>query len=256
MRRPFSRDDELEELFRLPPAGTKDNRRRPQWMTWPWIICALAVVAILVVGTLRVALHDDSPAAEPQAAAPPAAPADVSACPDYRGEPPAPPASGTEHEWTQVGLILAPQDPLVGPAVTDPVRSCWAPGETGAVFAAANWLALTTTPETRALALQLGTADSPGRDQMLHIAATTDEDEQKSSDFRIVGYRTLAKTDDRVDVALAIHPVERARTLVVITVVRDDTRNDWLVLPPPSGRLTDDTDRSLPSMQGYTEWEG
>src|SRR4051812_38110635 len=107
------------------------DSRRPAWMTRWWIISAALIATVLIGGTARVLLAPEPARPAPRPA--PAAPAPVAdRCPDANVLPP--PRSGAEHSWIQLGSVLAPFDPRIGPhdGGGGQPPACFAPGDAGA----------------------------------------------------------------------------------------------------------------------------
>jgi hypothetical protein len=220
----------------------------------------LGFIFVILGGNLLINGRDDEDT--PVAAAPPAAPSSVERCPDYPWDPPAPPSAGTDHEWVQVGKVLAPQGERLGPIRDDPARACWAPGPAGAIAAGANWMAALTDPTTVRAVVETQTADSPGRDRLVQMLNTPgenggsvlEESAAGSGDYAFRGWRILSEAPDRVTVSYVYSAPGRDLASAAVTVIRDEERNDWVVLPPTSGRMGDVIDPSVPSMTGYTNW--
>jgi hypothetical protein len=233
---------------------------RPRWLTVGWIIAALVVVGSLVVGGMNLLLHDDPAAAVPGTSA---APAD-GVCPEWNGTPGAPPASGADHEWALVGKVAAPGAPTIGPARTtgaggQPLRSCWAPGEGGALFAAANWLAGLTSSDLIEPTIRDRTAPGSGRDALIQALESTPlkENADAAGGYKFIGYRFQTTDPARVTVSLAFQVPGKVVSSIPVTCVWDGERRDWLVDPPPEGNLSVvdlPTTRPGTTPLGYVGW--
>lgn len=166
------------------------------------------------------------------------------------------PVAAPDTEWTLVGTVAAPSSADDGPAVTDPstgVRSCYAQNPTGALFAAANFLAATSDMAALEAAVEELAAAGPGRDTALEAIRTNPQSVVgNGARYQIAGFTFLSYSQDVATVSLAI-AATGGLAGVPLTVVRED--GDWKVDLPadgnPAGQAT-----SIDSLAGYIPWAG
>jgi hypothetical protein len=177
-------------------------------------------------------------------------------CPPAAADETVPTAAPAGTRWEMIGGVAAPGRPDVGPAVTEPVRGCFARSPTGALLAAANLTALTTLPQAEANeAILRLTADTPGRE--LFTAAIAAEPPRPAGDtaLELAGFSLLSWTRDEgvVDLALLVsEPGAVARHVSVLMTLRWED-GDWrVVASDTSGEPF--TVRALPSLTGYVPW--
>lgn len=233
-----------------PPAAPRRRFSHPGW-TWAsgLLVCAVAAAFAFLL------LHDRTPEQAPPAAAPSTAPStaprgdvaprpvggrELTACPSdlpaedqslpTRAQPPA-------AQWLPVGRMVAPFAPQVGPVLTDGgVHRCYARTPTGALFAAAGFVAGLTDPEHLTEAVADLTAPGPGRDALLELAETNPVAITGSGQAgEIVGFTYLSTGMSTVAVALVIEAPNGGRVAAPITLT---WAGDWQVVLPPDGELT------------------
>lgn len=166
------------------------------------------------------------------------------------------PVAAPDTEWTLVGTVAAPSSDAAGPAVIDPttgVRSCYAQTPTGALFAAANFLAAVNNPETLVAAVDELTAEGPGRDTLLSLARTNPTAVLGNGPgFQIAGFSYLSSTATATTVSLAIGNTGGLAGVPLTLVWEND---DWRVDLPPDGSITGAA-AAIPSLAGYVPWAG
>jgi len=245
-----------------PPAAPRRRFAHPGW-TWASGLLVVAVAAALAF----VLLHDRTPeqappAAAPSSAAPSAVPSGVAprpvggrelaACPSdlpaedqslpTRAQPPA-------AQWLPVGRMLAPFAAQVGPVLNDGgVARCYARTPTGALFAAAGFIAALTDPQVLERAVGELTAPGPGRDALVELAATNPVAITGSGQAgEIVGFTYLSTGMSTVAVAVVIEAPNGGRVAAPITLT---WAGDWQVSLPPDGDLTA-LATPITSLEGY-----
>ena len=162
-------------------------------------------------------------------------------------------------EWELVGTIAAPTAPEVhGPGEVDEgLRTCFARTPTGALYAAANFLATTSAPELREPLIQELAASGPGRDAALAALAQEGEQEADGSGTQIVGFSFLNYDSASTTVDLALRGFSSSGSggfahLPLTLRWEDDA---WKVVLPQDG----DVGRAIqgiPDLTGYVPWSG
>lgn len=211
-----------------------------------WIASAAFVGALLVVGIFVVAgaLDDESPSSEGGAGV--AAPA----CPE-------PPARTEDPDlafaqWDEVGVVFAPSLAEAGPAVVeaDGFRRCFSPSESGAVVAAATYVAIGSgRPD---LNIRLASESTlPGRGREAAMAQADVASSRPGVAVQIVAYRVVRFATTDAEVAIAVRATDGRLILGSVPLRWAD--QDWkLVVDPATGRYAELT--PLQNLGGMTPW--
>jgi hypothetical protein len=166
------------------------------------------------------------------------------------------PVVAPDTEWTLIGTVAAPSSAEAGPGIVDTatgVRRCYAQTPTGALFAAANFLAAVNNAETLVAAVDELTAAGPGRDTLLSLARTDPTAVLGSGPgFQTAGFSYLSYTPTTATVSLAIGNTGGLAG-VPLTVVWED--EDWKIDLPPDGDVAGAA-AAIPSLAGYVPWAG
>lgn len=166
------------------------------------------------------------------------------------------PAAAPDTDWTLVGTVAAPSSDQAGPAITDPttgVRSCYAQTPTGALFAAANFLAAITDRDSLVPAVEQLTAEGSGRDILLEQVRTDPASAiGTGTRYQIAGYSFLSARQDVVTVSLAIGTTG-GMAGIPLTVVRED--GDWKISVPADGNVSGQAS-PIANLSGYVPWAG
>ena len=260
------------------PDTATDAARNP--FHKPWWIVSTVVVAIIaaMLGWLLLqppAEHrQPGPAPHQRQQQAPAQPVDArSVCGLQPGEqtPPAVrPAPGDGFTWTLVGTMAAPADPVHGPGATRDVTVpaaisgedqdttvylpvCYSPDPWGAIYAAYNFVAVTSAPQLRYAAAQQLTLPGPGQDAALAGMRASGVGGQTSGvqivGFTVTGY--VPATSATLDLALTTGHGGYAHFPLSLVW----TRGDWLVQLPVTGSPFD-TAQPLPTPAGYVPFQG
>jgi hypothetical protein len=215
-------------------------------MAW----CLLAAV-ILSAGIWVFAPTPDGPGNTPGAA-----PADVastdSTCGLPAGDQTIPTTTPADTTWEIIGTMAAPINPAIGPgAVGNGLPYCYARSPMGALYAAANWLAVCTDPSLQLPAVKFLTAAGPGRDAML--AQITGPGTPGTSDLQIAGFQI--GPNFAPEAATVEFAVRFGTRIVHVTVPLAWQVGDWKVVIPDTGApfagITDLTD-----LRDYVPWSG
>ena len=218
------------------------------------IIIAVIVIAAIVVLVGSIARGGNAPAATPTTtptAVPTTSTADRSICGLTKFDTTNTLTTAPATTWALVGTVAAPTDPKgTGPGTTDSVgfRSCFEHTAQGALFAAANMLAMGSDARLQPLLAEKLTVPGAGRDAAMRAAATSTQIR-----YQIAGYQIRGYNKDQATVDLAV-TVSTGQTASVPFLVRW-TDGDLNAV------LTDSGDPPLASaplqnLGGYTPWFG
>lgn len=252
-----------DQFANRPADQTVDPaKRRGFVIAGVFLVLVVAAGMVLVLGPSR----DPQPVlggapTSPATSSTPAAPVvEAGGCNLSAGDQTVPVVAPADTEWELVGRVAAPTAPDVyGPAVTSPVRSCFARNPTGALYAAVNALATTTLPDApRLLAEDLG-AEGPGRDAALAQLPTdgsTVPADDTEAQVQVSGFQFLSYTEDETVINLAVLGVSDGQAVDAHTAftLRWE-RDDWRVVHTPEGAPFSAI-QLLPSMAGYVPWSG
>ena len=224
-------------------------------------ITAAVVVALVVIAAVVVALSggdsDDvsvgvgGPATAPASSAP----ANSGECDQPEGSR-TPPVAAPVNEWELVGKLVAPTDPDgAGPGqITDEgLRTCFAHDPTGALFAAVNWMGMTSTVEDMQLAVDNLTAPGPGRDVVDGLLETDPEKVLGKGGYQVAGFTFLTYTGDVAMISLAVTTAQGGQGSIPLTLEWSD--DDWLMQLPADGNFGAGIGQ-LSSLAGYVPWSG
>lgn len=163
-----------------------------------------------------------------------------------------------ESNWELVGRMATPTDPATfGPGVTDSdgFRSCFAHSPTGALYAAANVIALGSSTEQDELKL----ADKllvpgPGRDAAIKDAENRSPSSATGTDSaQIRGFLIKSYSATEADVDLALELPNGALAHSVLSLRWVD--GDWKVKAADDGQIFNGTSQ-LSSLSGFIFWSG
>lgn len=242
------------EAARQPDAAA-DQARNP--FTRPWWIVSAVVVAVIL--GLLIWLVAQSPYHPPGSnghgragAAPVVGARSVCGLPGGSQVPPAVTPEGTH--WRLVGTMAAPISDDVGPGgEADKVPVCYAPTPLGALYAAANFVAVTSVPELRLVAAEYLCADGPGRDAALADLRAGDVGSRETgiqiAGFQFIGYSPAASAS--IDLATTTDTGSYAHFPVALVW----TGGDWKVQLPITGTPYADREQ-LPTLAGYVPFRG
>lgn len=229
----------------------------------PGFVVSAVVVGIIVLLGVGLAVSNLWTARPPQATA---APTPVVAPTSGRAttEGPAPSVcglpgyetSGTlakapQATWTLVGTTAAPRNATAGPGRTDDqgYRSCYAHTVEGAVFAGANFLAMSSKPDLAKKVAEGSVVPGPGRDRAL--AAPTNSG--GGTRIQTMGFRVLSYTGERASVDIAFRTSNGAYAGIVWELVWSE--GDWKFRLTDSGELVSQPVQ-LRDLGGYVPWSG
>jgi len=235
--------------------------------TKPGFIIAAALVLALIAATVVIFLL---PKGQPNAQPAPAPPADSgsteaspSAAAGAGGSICGLPAtsetalgSAPKSKWELVGGMATPTDPeTFGPGVTDEsgFRSCFAHSPTGALYAAANMVALGSLSDgviQRELIEKL-VVPGPGRDAALRDVQTPSSTDSSSIQIRGFVLKAYSTTAAHVDLAFSTPTGEYGHGVLPLKWVD----GDWKVEISDSGELLNDV-AQINDLGDFIPWSG
>jgi hypothetical protein len=169
-------------------------------------------------------------------------------------------ASGTLNaapptKWVLVGTVAAPTErATVGPGVVkgDGFRSCYEHTPTGALFAAANYLALTS--DARYAGNVLRDLLVPGHGQQAAIASEASSPQSSSLRVQLAGFAIDSYSAKAATVDLAVTN-EANGEFVSIPLELQWSGGDWKLVVTSAGTVPL-TATGLADLGGYTPWAG
>ncbi|AOT05911.1 hypothetical protein [Arthrobacter sp. U41] len=231
-----------------------------------FIIAAALVVALIAAAVVIFLLPKGDSNAQP---APAASPGSASAAPtksaDAVGKSVCGLPSSTEtalgtapkSKWELVGKMAAPTDPKTfGPGVTDGdgFRSCFANSPTGALYAAANMIALGSSGTQDELKLaEKFLVPGPGRDAAIKAAKTRTSAAGSGETAQVSGFRIKSYSPTEADVDLAIKLPNGALAHSVLSLRW--VAGDWKVKASDDGQIFNGV-AQLSDLSGFILWSG
>jgi hypothetical protein len=160
-------------------------------------------------------------------------------------------------KWELVGKIAAPTDPKTfGPGVTDGdgFRSCFANSPTGALYAAANMIALGSSGTQYELKLaEKILVPGPGRDAAIKAAKTRTSTAASSETAQVSGFLLKSYSPAEADVDLAIKLPNGALAHSVLSLRW--IAGDWKVKASDDGQVFNGV-AQLSDLSGFILWSG
>jgi hypothetical protein len=238
-------------------SQTLDRQSSP-W-TRPWFIASAAVVAVLVaLGVLYAVLP--APSAEPAPATSPSATSTNTAQGDHDSACGLPagdqryPSVGLPTKWELLGRVAVPTDPKgIGPGKVDGnLRTCYQHSPTGALYAAANMVALGFLPEGPRLIHKELMAESPERDRLLaNPPAETPED--PSLTMQLGGFKVASYSRDTAKITIGVKGTKAPSTVFYgsMTYALRWEAGDWKATPEGTTTMT-----QLQDLSDFVPWTG
>lgn len=237
------------------PETDQHHGGRVSRMFWSKTSAVLSAVLVVVLVGCVIWLATTRPSTAPAqpAPAPHHAVALAHGCGPAASPDQLPPSTPPATTWKLLGSMAAPTSPAVGPADSaDGVPTCFAPDPTGALFAAATFVAATSDPQLRTAVLQQLAVDNDGRTVALDEVATRPGGATvgvQTAGFTFLSYDAHARTAT-VDLALTAQG-----GFVHVPIQLAWTDDDWKVVLPITGRLYDHL-TVIPDLNGYVPWQG
>ncbi|MEV7474252.1 hypothetical protein AB0N33_11115 [Pseudarthrobacter oxydans] len=162
-------------------------------------------------------------------------------------------------EWALVGKIAAPNDPQsYGPGVEeqDGFRYCYAQSPTGALYAAANLIAMTSAgnPDLTAKVTEKLLVPGPGRDAAMKDAATTSSSSNSAAtSVQFRGFVLKSYSPEKANVDVAMEGSNGVLGHAVLPMEWID--GDWKLAVADSGEMVNDFSQ-VRDLSGFIPWSG
>lgn len=232
----------------------------------PGFIAAAAVVGIIILLGVGLAVSNlwagrtqpptppSSPpvVASPSATATTAAPqASICGLPGY--EPTGTVSKAPEAIWTLVGTTAAPGSSSAGPGLVDDdgYRRCYAHTPTGAVFAAANYVAMGSVRTIQPKVAENSIVPGPGRDKLL--AQPVPSESGGGVRIQVSGFRVLSYTGTAASVDIAMRTSNGAMAGQVFELQWEG--GDWKLRVTTEGDMLSRLVQ-IRDLAGYIPWAG
>jgi len=229
-----------------------------RWFIPAAIVIALVIVLVVVLVVVNLAGGKKAPAADPTSAAPstttPAVPASAKSVCGLKGyETTNTLTAAPSTSWKLVGTVAAPNEPNgagPGDVASDGFRSCYAHTAKGALYAAANILAMGSDANLGAELSDKQVVPGAGRDAAMKSSSGASTDGPR---VQIAGYRVLDYSGDAatIDLAVSISNGDMAS----IPTQLQWSGGDWKVVLTDSGQPPVGSS-ALSNLGGYTPWSG
>lgn len=158
-------------------------------------------------------------------------------------------------EWELVGTVAAPTaSSAAGPGDvrSNGLRTCFAHTAEGALFAAVNYVAMSSDARTLPLLIDL-IEPGPGRDAAEATAESGGE--PSSARLQIAGFKVSSYTAGEATIDVAWTVTSAGSQLVSLPMVLRWVDGDWKVVLSDDGQLPFGS-ASLQSLGGYIPWAG
>ncbi len=245
-------------------SAANSDRNASPWTSRRFVIAAAVVAAIVLMGLVVLIsnLWGGDPAQEsaPGPSQTPAGTAEASSGPAGAsmcglsatadaGTVTRPPAA----QWTLVGTTAAPQSPTFGPGMVEPTgyRHCYARTPEGAVFAAANFVAMGSQPSLMPDIARGSVVPGSGRDVLL--AQSPRARASGGVRVQIAGVRVLEYLGNRATVDVALRTSSGALGGQVFDLLWDG--GDWKMEVTSTGDLLTRASQTK-DLAGYIPWAG
>lgn len=241
----------LDELRRWDTS----SRKRVGWRTVARAAAGVALAVLAVFAILKViTAGQDSETRPPTTAVPASAnpAAEESLCGLKGGRPGQPITGAPAAVWRYSGTRAYPTSQQNGPGAIAPsgFRYCFSHTTEGALFAAANAIAMPETSEGYVAWVDHFIGKGPNRDDLVAASLQGGSGTGTATRGRIVGFNVLEATDDRarIDIAVEVNGTRLINAAGVYDLLWED--GDWRYNPVagmPDVALISDT-------SGYIPW--
>lgn len=234
------------------PRSSSPFQRRG-FVTAAIVVAVIVALGIFVLIATLVSPPNPSPTSAPTNGPGPSA-GDESVCGLEGFETTSSLDAAPDVRWELVGTVAAPIDSEVGPGVVDDdgFRSCFAHTAEGALFAAVNYVALSSDPRLQPLVWRL-LEEGPVRDEA-RAAAEAGDATPSSSRLQVAGFKVLSYSADKavIDVAWQVTSPSAGLMSVPIEFVWQD--GDWRVATTDTGLPY--SPAQIENLGGYFPWSG
>lgn len=218
------------------------------------LLCAVVLVVSSVIGSQAkpTAGPTGHPTSSPSSSSTSEADRSICGLPGFQ-------KSGTltqapNSKWELVGTVAAPTDPKgsgPGNVESSGFRSCYAHTPTGAVYAAANIIAMGSDSTLRHEVSDKLVVPGPGRDAALAAGSSSTSD--TTVRYQIAGFRLLSYDGAQAKVDIAVNSATGQLVSFVENLKWSD--GDWKVALDNSGNMPIPPS-PLQSLGGYIPWSG
>lgn len=228
------------------------NKKDPKFLAAAVLVALVLVAGIVLIGVRLLDGGNDN-ASPPHPTSTDKTPGSTSACglPDGNQSIP---TAGPKTNWELIGRMASPESKRFGPAKEKAgIHSCFAHNPTGALFAAANYLADTENEQVSKDALVDARIFA---DMNAHLAKSDpDEPGSANSTTQIAAFRIEDFTPDRISVVTVLRATEGpdAGKFAAITFTLGWQAGDWRLVVPPTGKPPT---TGIGNISGYTPWAG
>jgi len=244
--------------------STESNTESNPFTKPGFIIAAALVVALAAAGIVIFLLPKGQSDARPIPDTLESASASASVSPDHADKSICglPSSSDTalgkapQSKWELVGRMAAPTEPTTsGPGVTDPsgFRSCFAHSPTGALYSAANAVALGSSAQDEVKLAERLLVPGAGRDAAIKAATTRNSSTESSQSAQFRGFIMKSYSPTEADVDLAFQLQNGALAHSVLSLRWVD--GDWKVKASDDGQIFTGT-AQLTDLSGFIAWSG
>jgi hypothetical protein len=240
---------------------TSSDHHSSPWTQRGFILAAAFIAGLVLLGLALLLIGigggNDDANRRPSTKAPASAPArkdpNASICGLPAGNQQVP-AAPPETRWELVGKIAAPSAPrTTGPGIErGELRECYAHSPTGALFAAANFVAVASVAKDSPQVLRELTAAGAARDESLRANARS-TDEGSAGGLQVAGFRvsSYSANEATLDLAFAVE----AKGYVHLALPMRWERGDWkVVVTTAQGPFAGY--ESIANLSGFVPWSG
>lgn len=164
------------------------------------------------------------------------------------------PQQAPPSKWRLIGKFAAPSSTSFGPAASsDGVHTCFAHSPTGALFAAANYLADSANPKISKSTL---VEHRLYKDRDSKSSGSSEGDTSaKRPTLQVSGFRIEDATKNRTSVVIVVRSAEgpAAGQNYALTLTLGWQSGDWRIVVPDGGQPPTS---AISSLSGYAAWSG
>jgi hypothetical protein len=210
------------------------------------------VAALLISATVFIFVP--RPDAQHPTGAPPASVATGgSVCGLPAGTQEVPTSTPADTSWQLIGTMAAPTDPRLGPGRFGAgLPFCYSRSPIGALYAAANFVAVLTDPRYRMRAAQYLTATGPGRDKWIGTLTASGVGGPGSSDQQIAGFRFITYDQATASLDLAFRVGTKYAHIPFGLTWQ---AGDWKITVPDDGNPLAGV-AQIADLSAYVPWSG
>ena len=233
-------------------TSQSNTARHPRGFVLSAIFLALVLVAGLVLTVLRLTESNDDPTATQEQSSVSTQPGTDEPCSGPVVQSSETPPDVSEATWSLVGTVAAPQLDGAGPSARTAtgIPRCFSGNPSGAVLAAANYIAFGTGRPDLAVELATG-AVAPGAGQVAAVEAAKTASTTASARLQIVGYRLDSYSPELTIVVLVVEAEDGSFVSGDLALTWADS--DWKLIADPVTGSTANL-RPLSNLGGFIPW--